>query len=129
MHSPVNGIVEITSPYGKRIHPITGESQFHHGIDIRTPFNTPILAVYDGTIRGVKWGEREGLYLWLVDDDTEVIYCHLRGVFVGVGKRVKAGEEIARSGSSGGVTGPHLHIGIKINGQWTDPEKLLKEVS
>ncbi len=106
----------LTSVFGSR----WGRS--HNGIDIAGPIGTPIYALTDGVVE--EAGPASGFGLWVVlrhSDGTQSVYGHVNRMFVDVGDRVEAGEEIAEIGNRGYSTGPHLHLeiwdadGTKIN--------------
>jgi murein DD-endopeptidase MepM/ murein hydrolase activator NlpD len=94
----------------------------HQGVDLAAPIGTPIYALTDGVVE--EAGTASGFGLWVVlrhPDGTRTVYGHVNRIFVEVGQRVKAGEEIAEVGNRGHSTGPHLHFevwqrdGTKIN--------------
>lgn len=116
----------ITSPYGYREDPITGQISFHSGTDIAAPEATPILAAADGTVTiangSDSWGESYGYYVKIQHDETyESLYAHCLAVFVTVGQEVKQGEVIALVGSTGNSTGNHLHFEVREDGTEVDP--------
>ncbi|MGP4074256.1 M23 family metallopeptidase, partial [Piscibacillus sp. B03] len=114
----------ITSPYGYRIHPISGKPSFHRGIDIApTDGSMPaVVAVADGTVRLVKW-DAGGYGHWVVITHEfngqiyESQYAHLHSHNVSVGQKVKKGEQIGIMGTTGGSTGVHLHFEMHL-GHW-----------
>lgn len=112
----------MTSPFGMRVHPVTGEYTLHGGTDFAAPDGTPILAVADGTVR---IAETSGTYGGLVviehTIDGKIVasaYAHSwpDGIHVQPGDQVRAGQHIADVGSSGRSTGPHLHFEIRDGG-------------
>ena len=121
---PVSG--PVTSDYGERIHPITGEESFHSGRDIGADEGVGISAVYDGVVIGVGVGELSGNYVKIDHGDGLVaLYCHCSRVFVEEGDAVRKGDVIAAVGHTGAATGPHLHFEIRLNGELTDPARVL----
>ena len=93
------------------------------GVDYACPAGTVILATNMGTVTHVHWGSRGGRYIMIHHpDNSRSLYSHLLTPWVAVGERVHRGEMIALSGNSGASTGPHLHYGRKVGGQWVDPE-------
>ena len=111
----------ITSPYGYREDPTTGQISFHSGTDIAAPEATPILAAADGTVTiangSDSWGESYGYYVKIQHDETyETLYAHCLAVFVTVGQEVHQGEVIALVGSTGNSTGNHLHFEVREEG-------------
>ena len=124
--------VKINSTFGGRYHPVTGEWQKAHGaIDIGVSRGTPVIASKAGTVVKVVTGCIEGNYLcggsygnYIKIDHgggIETLYAHLTSSEVKVGDTVAQGEIIARSGSTGRSTGPHLHFEVRINGTRVDP--------
>lgn len=112
----------VSSPYGYRIHPISGEKNLHHGMDIAVAQGTPIRAVHDGRI--VSAGDAEGYGLCVVIEDDKGYqsrYAHCASLSVGAGQEVKRGDVIATVGSTGNSTGPHLHLETMLNGQYLNP--------
>lgn len=120
---PLMGTPQITSSYGFRKHPITGEQNGHKGIDFYTPIGTSVFSTASGTVAAV-WNDDtcgNGIKI-LHSNGYETIYCHLSKQLVAVGDKVSAGCEIAKTGNTGMSSGPHLHYSIKYNGNYTDPK-------
>ena len=121
---PVNG--EITSGFGWRTDPFTGEQTFHGGIDIGVTAGTPIIAADSGVIKvanGVdSWGGGYGFYV-MIDHGggDETLYAHCSSICVRYGQTVQKGEVIAYVGSTGNSTGNHLHFEVRISGDKTNP--------
>lgn len=112
-----------SSPFGKRVDPVTGAvGAFHEGIDIEVPLNTKAPAAADGTVTFAGWAGGYGNYVEVTMPNGYVYaYGHLNAIFVNVGDNVKKGDVIALSGSTGKSTGPHMHIELVINGEHKDP--------
>ena len=124
---PVNPVAagEITSGFGYRAHPVTGEPGLHAGIDIAAPEGTPIVAAFHGTVRRVGADARSGNYVILDHGGgMQTLYAHCYEVLVEEGMVLRAGEVIALVGSTGDSTGPHLHFEIRLNGVRADPQPL-----
>ncbi len=120
---PVAG--SITSPFGYRTDPITGEVSYHTGTDIAAPNGTPILAAADGTVvtaNGVdSWGGSYGYYVKLDHGNgLQTLYAHCSSICVATGQQVQAGQVIGYVGHTGRATGDHLHFEVYENGQRTD---------
>ena len=111
----------ITSPYGYRENPFTGEISYHSGVDIAALEATTILAAADGIVTIANgsdaWGEGYGYYVTIQHNETyETLYAHCLAVFVTVGQEVQQGEVIALVGSTGYSTGSHLHFEVREDG-------------
>lgn len=104
----------ITSLFGFRIHPITGDHRFHAGTDIGAAQGTPVLAAQDGVVDSADYAGGYGLMVVLTHPDEETPlqsrYAHLSEILVEPGKTVKKGDVIGLVGSTGNSTGPHLHF-------------------
>lgn len=121
-------IVRITSKFGEvnNIHP-----QPHTGIDLAFPEGSPLYTVTNAVVeRVVNYGTEnigKGVILRLADG-REVIYGHLSEVKVKVGQSLTEGQLIGMSGNTGHSTGPHLHLGLKENGEFIDPAPLAEKM-
>jgi murein DD-endopeptidase MepM/ murein hydrolase activator NlpD len=123
----------ITSAFGWRIHPISGESRFHSGTDLGADEGTPVLAAFAGKVQLADFMGGYGLTVVLQHDkgNEETLYGHLSELFVKPGETVKQGEVIGRVGSTGFSTGPHLHFEFRkqsADGSWVtmDPGQALE---
>lgn len=117
---PVSG--HINSGYGYRDHPIDGAHQFHGGLDIGAQSGNPICAFAAGTVEYVGENSSYGLYLQLDHGNgIKSFYAHCSSVCVQKGQTVTAGETVAKVGSTGAATGPHLHFELKCQGMHVDP--------
>lgn len=121
---PVEG--PITSPFGMREHPRSGEENFHGGIDISAPPGTPVRATADGIVSFSGWGGGNGKLVVLEHGfGFTTLYAHNKMILVKVGQKVKRGDIISYVGSTGNATGPHLHYEIWKNGRPVNPRKYL----
>lgn len=113
----------VTGYYGWRIHPTTGEKDYHKGIDISVPTGTDILAGHDGKIIQAAYDAGGyGYYIAIEGKDGLVSkYAHCDRLLAGVGQQVKKGDVIAKSGNTGHSTGPHLHLEVIKNGRYLNP--------
>ncbi len=102
----------ISSMFGWRIHPITGDYRFHAGTDLGAPEGTPVLAAVAGDVIMADFLGGYGLTVVLQHHEgkDESLYGHLSVIFVQPGDRVEQGAVIGRVGSTGSSTGPHLHF-------------------
>ena len=115
----------ITSRFGYREDPFTGEIAYHSGTDIGAPGGTPILASADGTVTIANaidsWGGGYGYHIKINHNDTfDTLYAHCSSICVTVGQEVKQGEVIGYVGTTGNSTGNHLHFEVWQNGERTD---------
>ena len=120
---PVAGT--ITSQFGHRIDPITGEVSSHAGTDIACAEGTPILAAADGTVTVANgldsWGGSYGYYIQIDHGGgLETLYAHCSSICVTTGQQVQAGKVIGYVGHTGRVTGNHLHLEVRIDGNRAD---------
>ena len=113
---PVSTGGVITSPFGPRWGTV------HQGLDIGCSTGTPIVACEAGTVIGAAYSSSMGNYV-LIDHGGGVttVYMHNSSLCVGYGQTVSRGEVIALAGSTGNSTGPHCHLGLRINGSYVDP--------
>ncbi|MBR3290477.1 MAG: M23 family metallopeptidase [Clostridia bacterium] len=116
----------MTSVYGEREHPISGEDSFHTGWDIAAEEGTPLAAMYDATVTEIGSGGSYGNYVQMrVSDRLSFLYAHCSQVLVSEGDRVRAGETVALVGSTGVSTGNHLHLEVLVDGESCDPSAVL----
>ncbi len=116
--------LHVTSPFGSRIHPITGKRKMHSGIDYGSPKGSPVYAVAKGKVIVSGYDDASGNKIAIRHADNSVsYYMHLNSRGVGVGQNVMGGQIIGRVGSTGRSTGPHLHLGFKdARGKWINPK-------
>jgi murein DD-endopeptidase MepM/ murein hydrolase activator NlpD len=125
--APNNGPVRmlkgrVTSGFGARW------GTTHQGLDIAAPIGTPIHAPLAGTV--ISSGPAQGFGLWVRlrhADGTVTVYGHINRSLVSVGQVVAAGQLIAEVGNRGQSTGPHLHIGVMVNGAYINPRPWLDQ--
>ena len=120
---PVAGT--ITSQFGHRVDPITGEVSSHTGTDIACAEGTPILAAADGIVTVANgldsWGGSYGYYIQIDHGGgLETLYAHCSSICVTTGQQVQAGQVIGYVGHTGRVTGSHLHLEVRIEGNRAD---------
>jgi murein DD-endopeptidase MepM/ murein hydrolase activator NlpD len=102
----------ISSLFGWRIHPLSGNTKMHTGTDIAAPEGTPVLAAMAGKVLLADTLGGYGLTIALEHSDgtQQTLYGHLSEIFVKPGERIQQGAVIGRVGSTGNSTGPHLHL-------------------
>ncbi len=112
----------VSSSYGYRVHPISGEKDLHRGVDIAVAQGTPIRAIQDGRVVSAKNAGSYGLCVVIEDEKGyQSRYAHCSSLSVRAGQEVKRGDVIAAVGSTGNSTGPHLHLEIMLNGEYLNP--------
>jgi murein DD-endopeptidase MepM/ murein hydrolase activator NlpD len=117
---PVRG--RVGDRFGWRRHPILGETLFHTGVDIRADFGQPIRASQDGRVIFAGWLRGYGRTLVVRHSDGFTTrYAHCSRLLKRVGDRVRRGARIARVGSSGLSTGPHVHFEVRQFGKPLNP--------
>lgn len=121
--SPLLRSSYVTSPYGMRVHPISGKDKMHHGVDLYSFRDDPIVATRSGVVTTTAYQEGGAGYYVTINhgDGFSSTYMHMTHYVVKKGDYVTAGQIIGYVGSSGGTTGPHLHFGIFYNGSSVNP--------
>jgi len=123
--TPVDGAV--SSGFGMRTDPFTGEPRFHAGVDLAAPRGAAIRTVADGEVVYSGWRHGEGRVVEVQHAGGLVTsYAHAQRTLVAAGQHVVAGEVVATVGSSGRASGPHLHFAATRHGQVIDPTGLLR---
>ncbi|PIQ45243.1 MAG: hypothetical protein COW04_08620 [Deltaproteobacteria bacterium CG12_big_fil_rev_8_21_14_0_65_43_10] len=119
-------IGNVTSPYGKRKHPITGEKDFHNGIDISSSPGNPVTVTADGIVSFAGWHGIGGNIVVVEHGfGFSTVYAHNKTIEVKIGQKVKRGDVISYVGSTGEATGPHLHYEVWENGSPVNPKPFI----
>ena len=120
---PLPGNYKLTSAFGYRIHPITGQPHSHTGIDIPAPGGTAIHAAKGGQVVTSAYHSSYGNYV-VIDhgNGNSTLYAHMSSRAVSAGQIVSQGDVIGYVGSTGSSTGNHLHLEVRVNYQRVDPE-------
>ena len=138
---PIPGYTRLSSYFGKRVSPTSGASSSHSGIDIPAPQGSKLIAVHDGEITFRQFLGAGGYTITLSFDNYKVSYCHCDPNFiVSVGDIVRQGQVIGHVGpkyvygikgnqyhdsegnpTNGATTGPHLHLGIRVDNKYHNP--------
>ncbi|HEY3596165.1 MAG TPA: peptidoglycan DD-metalloendopeptidase family protein [Paraburkholderia sp.] len=127
---PVN-FERISSPFGVRLHPVSGEERFHTGVDLTAPVGAPVFAAAAGTVEFVGTQSGYGRHVVISHaDGYTTCYAHLSAFSAGLraGAQVAQGERVGFVGRSGVTTGPHLHFEVRLHDQPTDPLALTERV-
>ncbi len=131
---PVPSCHSVSSSYGLRTHPVTGEpSTMHYGIDIPAQEGATVVSPADGKVKSYAYSEGGGWTMVVDHGENErgeritTRYLHLSAKMAGVGQTVKAGDTIANVGNTGEyTTGPHLHFEVYVNGVTVDPAEFFE---
>ena len=125
---PVAGQHKVSSQFGYRSHPFTGKKSLHRGLDIAASRGTPIVSIAPGKVKFVGYRRGFGRMVQVQHGNGWVsTYAHASATVVTAGQPVLAGQMIAKVGSSGHATGPHLHLEVHRSGRPVDPLPLLRE--
>ncbi len=124
---PIASYKRVSSEFGWRMHPTLGVNKFHNGIDLAAATGTAIYAAYNGTVVGAGYNSSMGNYVMINHGDgLYTIYMHASKLYVSSGQSVSKGDTIAAVGSTGRSTGPHLHFGVRLNGDYVSPWNYLR---
>ena len=118
-----NWLPNVTSYYGWRVHPISGEKNNHRGIDIGVPIGTDIMAGMDGVVVSTGYDAGGYGYYIVVENDkgVQARFAHCDSILAVVGQEVTKETVIAKSGNTGNSTGPHLHLEVIKDGEYLNP--------
>jgi murein DD-endopeptidase MepM/ murein hydrolase activator NlpD len=118
----------VSSGYGMRFHPISGDQKPHLGVDYAAPVGTPVRAVGDGVVDFAGWQNGYGNFIVLNHRNGQsTAYGHLSRILVKKGQHVEQGNTIGAVGTTGFSTGPHLHFEFRDHGVHRDPELIAKQ--
>lgn len=117
---------EISSPFGPRGDPEDGRGEFHTGLDMRAPYDSPVFATAPGVVTYAGYRDDYGKIVE-IDHGNGIAtrYAHLHAFTVSVGQRVGLHQQIGYLGSTGRATGPHTHYEVVVNGEPQDPQKFI----
>ena len=124
--APVEG--NVSSLYGWRVSPITGQNRKHQGLDIAAPMGSPIKAAANGTvIKVVSMADDYGNYVEISHGYGVVSrYAHASRIEVKIGTKVAKGDVVGKVGMTGRTTGPHLHYEVEVNGHKVNPSSFIR---
>lgn len=125
MDEPLKDYV-ITSSFGYRVSPVSGETGVHTGLDMAADYGQSIYAAAEGVVVDSAWDNSYGNYVKIQhSDNTVTIYAHCSYLCADEGEKVRAGDKIAEVGSTGASTGNHLHFEIRKDNIRINPEYVL----
>jgi len=118
----------VTSGFKMRFHPVLQKWRQHNGVDYAAPTGTPVRSVGDGVVSfaGVQNGFGNVVMI-KHRNQHETVYAHLSRIGVRKGQNVSQGDTIGAVGSTGWATGPHLHFEFRVNGVYTDPQRIIQQ--
>lgn len=120
------GTYRVSSEYGMRTNPVTGEYKLHNGIDLAAPGGTPIYAVNSGKVLSAGYAGGYGNYVVIAHPDgTQTGYAHQSRLNVKAGQQVTKGQHIGAVGTTGNSTGNHLHFQMGRAGDWQNPRNFI----
>ena len=111
----------ISSYYGYRKNPNTGNEELHRGVDIAVPTGTTVYAAHDGTVTTATYDSYYGNYVVIEKDGYTTKYAHMDSLSVSAGQSITKGTVIGTTGNTGSSTGSHLHIECLYNGEYYNP--------
>jgi murein DD-endopeptidase MepM/ murein hydrolase activator NlpD len=115
-----------SSNFGSRFHPVHGGRSMHQGVDLAVPLGTPVYATAGGQVGEAGWSGNYGLLVQIDHGaQVETRYAHMSVLAVVTGQRVRKGDLIGYSGSTGRSTGPHLHYEVRMAGEAVDPRQFM----
>lgn len=119
---PSAASTKVTSPFGYRLHPIAKVNRLHRGIDIGAPAGSNVLAAEAGVVLTAGYNSSYGYYITINHGGGFVtLYAHNNKLLVNKGDKVERGQVIAKCGSTGNSTGPHIHFEVQLNGGLVNP--------
>lgn len=142
---PVENFQSYTSGFGYRINPVTGQRQFHQGLDLAAPLGSYVRSWWSGQVVELSDHTACGTMIKIRSGQWTHVYCHLMGsventdkgkvlvdrsggIVIWQGQTIPAGSRIARVGMTGRTTGPHLHWGLMYGGNYVDPANVLRQM-
>lgn len=118
----------VSSGYGMRFHPISGQRKAHLGVDYAAPTGTPVRTIADGVVAFAGWQRGYGNVIQIQHKDRQsTLYAHLSRIDVSRGQRVEQGDRVGAVGSTGASTGPHLHFEFRTNDVPQDPLEIARQ--
>lgn len=119
--------LRVNSSFGNRTHPVTGQSDLHKGVDLAARCD-PVLSVMEGTVSSTGFNPILGSFIRIKHGEFQSIYGHLSYILVTPGDSVTAGQFIGITGSTGRVTGEHLHFSIRFKDKYLNPLHFLRSL-
>ena len=115
----------VTSRFGLRNPTTATVPKYHTGIDIGVPEGTVIISAMEGTVELVSSIGDYGNHIKITNGEVMTLYAHCKTIYVKEGDKILKGQQIGETGSTGNVTGPHLHFEIRRNNEYVDPDLIL----
>lgn len=126
---PVDGSCTLSNDYGERVHPVTGETSVHSGIDLAAEPGTAVVSAADGVVRTAQYSPTYGNYVVVEHSGgLTTLYAHMVKLLVEEGAAVQAGTHLGAVGSTGLSTGAHLHFEVRQDGIAADPLPFFPEL-
>ena len=121
--SPLDGDrLTVTMSFGTRVHPVTGRTTSHDGLDLKADSGAAVYAPRSGQVLESAFDPEYGNYVVIGWDGGEVLFAHLSACAVAEGDQVTQGQNVGYVGQTGMATGPHLHVEVRQGGELADPE-------
>ena len=128
---PLPCSTRVTSRFGNRTDPFTGQTRYHSGLDIDGFGNdgSPVVAAASGTVITASYDSAYGNYVIIDHGDTSTVYAHLSGLAVSYGDTVSQGQTVGYVGATGRATGTHLHFEVYVGDGRVDPAQYFSGIS
>ncbi len=116
----------VTDSFGSRVHPVTGQTSFHNGVDLGAGYDSSVYAMCSGTVAEASYSPSAGYHVIIDHEDGwQSVYQHLHTMTVSAGDTVSQGDVIGTVGASGWAVGAHLHVSLLKDGAYVDPMQYL----
>lgn len=113
-------VLQVTSTFGWRRHPVTGKADYHAGVDLSAR-SEPVYSILDGRVSAIGYSPILGNYIRIAHGEIQSIYGHLSFILVTAGQSVSGGYPVGITGATGRATGEHLHFSISAGGTHIHP--------
>lgn len=123
--NPIKGEIKITTPFGEKENPVTGNKIYHNGVDIAVNEGDMVYSSIGGIVAKAEYDPSQGNVVVVENGEYSILFAHLSSFDVNSGDEVFAGQKIGKAGKTGMTTGPNLHLEIKVGENLIDPEEIL----